>query len=147
MSINEQYSKNMSEGVKALIEGASYDKVTNHVTFKDDSLKMPEGVTKESLNTHVNFINDASAMTEQATAEIARREQASNEKLTTLDGTLDFSGFTINSQHHLRQQVGDDWLHGVSTTAIDYVHSEDQTLWLSQQRDANVEEATKLFAK
>lgn len=147
MSLNEQYTKNMSEGVKALVEGASFDKVTNHVTFKPDSVKMPEGVTTESLKTHVDFINDASAMTEPAVSQIARREFKDNEKLTTVDGTLDFGGFNINSQHHLQQQVGDEYLYGVGTTAIDYIHSEDQTLWLSEQRDANVAEATKLFAK
>lgn len=147
MSLNEQYSKNMSEGVKALVEKASFDKVTNHVTYDINSVKMPEGVTKETLKTHVDFINDVSAIAEVATSEIGRREFATNNKLTTLDGSLDFGSFQINTQHHLQQQVGEEFLYGVGTTAIDYVHSEDQTLWLSEQRDANVAEATKLFSK
>jgi hypothetical protein len=145
MSLNKEYTDFMSGGVKNLVDNAKYDKGTNHVTFDASKLELPEGVTNESMKTHVGVINQLAAQAEVATSEIARNEYAENDKLTTVDGTLDFGGFHINSQHHLKQQVGDDFLHGISTTAIDYIHSDEQTMWLQEQRDSSAALAAKLF--
>jgi hypothetical protein len=145
MSLNNSYTDFMNAGVKSLVDNSNYDKATNHVTFDASKLELPEGVTAESMQSHVSVINQLSAQAETAVAEIARTQFADNNKLTTVDGTLDFGGFTVNSQHHLQQQVGDDFLWGISSTAIDYVHSEEQTSWLTEQRDASADLAAKLF--
>ena len=145
MSLNKEYGTKMDTGVSNLVTNSTYDKATNHVTFKAAELQLPEGVTEESMRQHVGFINDLTVQTETAVAQIAREQYADNNKLTTIDGTLDFGGFNINSQHHLQQQVGEEFLYGVSTTAVDYVHAEEQVGWLTEQRDASRELATKLF--
>lgn len=145
MSLNKEYGDLMSKGVDNLVKNSEFNKGTNHVTFDASKVEMPEGVTQESLKQHVDFINDLSAQTEVATSQIARDQFAHNDKLTTVDGTLSFDSFSINSQHHLRQQVGDEYLYGVSTTAVDYVHPQEQALWIEEQRQANVDLATKLF--
>jgi hypothetical protein len=97
------------------------------------------------MKTHVNVINELSAQAEAATAQIAREQYANDNSLTTIDGTLNFGGFSINTQHHLQQQVGDEHLWGISTTAVDYLHSDEQAAWLSEARDASRDLATKLF--
>lgn len=145
MAVNKNYGELMDKGVKQLVENSAFDKATNHVTFNAEKLDMPEGVTQDTIKTHVEFFNDLSVLTEQATAQVARDQFADNDKLTTLDGTLDLGVFSINSQHHLKQQVGDEWLFGQSTTVVDYTHSEEQAVWLETQRKANEELATKLF--
>lgn len=145
MSLNKEYAEKMEAGVKELVENSTYDKVTNHVVFDKEKVSLPEGVTVESMQTHVNFFNDLSALTESAVSQIARTEFATNDKLTTVDGTLDYGFFSINSQHHLQQQVGEEYLYGQSTTAIDYVHTEEQTQWVADQRQASTAEAAKLF--
>ncbi len=152
MSINKQYGEYMDKGLKAIVESSNFDKATNHVTFDADKLDMPKGVTKDSIKTHVTFFNDLStlteliaALTEQATAQVARDQYAENNKLTTIDGTLNLGAFSINSQHHLKQQVGEEYLYGQSTTAVDYVHSSEAADWLNTQRIASQELAQKLF--
>lgn len=145
MSINKNYGEYMDAGLKAIVENSTFDKATNHVTFNADKLEMPKGVTKDSIETHVNYFNDLSVLTETATAQIARDQFASNDKLTTLDGTLNLGAFSINSQHHLKQQVGEESLFGLSTTAIDYVHTTEAADWLETQRKASGELAEKLF--
>lgn len=145
MSVNRTYGEVMDLAVKNMVEFADYDKATNHVTFNPEKLEMPEGVTTESIQTHVDYFNDLSAVAEQATAEIGRTQFADNDKLTTIDGTLNMGAFNINTQHHLRQQVGEDFLFGHSTTAVDYVHSSEQAGWLDTQRQANHDLAAKLF--
>lgn len=145
MSLNKEYVAKMEAGVKQLVENSAYDKVTNHAVFDKDKVELPKGVTLESMETHVNFLNDLTAQTETAVSQIARTEFGNNDKLTTVDGTLDFGFFSINSQHHLQQQVGDEHLYGQSTTAIDYVHSDEQAQWVADQRQASLTEAAKLF--
>lgn len=145
MSLNKEFTAAMNDKVKALVENSSYNTGTNHATFDASKVDMPEGITQESLKEHVGFINELTAQTEVATAQIARDQFAKNDKLTTVDGTLAFDSFTINSQHHLKQQIGDEALYGLSTTAVDYVHTQEQTLWLEDQRQANVSLASKLF--
>lgn len=145
MSVNKTYGETMDLGVKGLIEHSNYDKVTNHATFDASKVEFPEGVTPESLGTHVTFINDLTAQAEEATAQIAREQFGRNDKLTTIDSTLAFDMFSINSQHHLRQQIGDDFIYGGATTIVDYVHTDEQATWLNTQRTANQELAEKLF--
>lgn len=145
MSVNKTYGESMDLQVKGLVEHSNYDKATNHVTFDADKLEKPEGVTQDTIQTHVDWFNDLAAQAEQATAQIARTQFESNDKLTTLDGTLNMGAFTINSQHHLRQQVGEEFVFGNSTTAVDYVHSTEQAAWLDTQRTADRDLATKLF--
>ena len=145
MSVNKTYGETMDLAVKNMVAFGDYEKATNHVTFAADKLDMPEGITTESVQTHVDWFNDLAAQTEQATAEIARAQFADNDKLTTIDGTLNMGAFQINTQHHLKQQVGDEFLYGHSTTAVDYVHSSEQAAWLDTQRQANHELAAKLF--
>ena len=145
MSVNKTYGEKMAQEVKSLIEHSDYNKATNHIVFNPEKLNLPEGVTVESAKVHVDWINDLSAQAEQATAEIAREQFATNDKLTTIDGTLALGSFSVQTQHHLKQQVGEDWIYGQSTTAVDYNHSVEQAEWLDTQRGANQDLASKLF--
>lgn len=145
MSVNKTYGESMDLRVKELVDNSAYDKSTNHVTFDAAKLEKPEGITEESVKSHVNWFNDLAAQTEQATAQIARTQYGENDKLTTLDGTLNMGAFTINTQHHLKQQIGEEYAYGNSTTAVDYVHSAEQAAWLDTQRTADRDLATKLF--
>lgn len=146
MSLNEEYAKLMGNGVKALVENHTYEKTTNHATFDSSKLVLPEGITEDSMKTHVNFINNTGGMVRNATAEIAREQFKSNDKLTTVDATLSWGGVTWNSQHNLSQKAGDDTLYGHSTTTTDYAHSSDFSQWTADQDKANIEMATKLFS-
>lgn len=145
MSVNKTYGEKMTKAVAGLIENSDYNKATNHIVFNPEKLEMPEGVTAESAKVHVDWINDLSAQAEQATAEIAREQYASNDKLTTIDGTLNLGSFSVQTQHHLKQQIGEEFIYGQSTTAVDYNHSVEQAEWLDTQRGANQELAAKLF--
>jgi hypothetical protein len=145
MSLNKEYGEHMNNGVAGLVKHGTYDKATQHVTFNSAELPLPEGVTADSMKTHVNVINELSAQAEAATAQIAREQYANDNSLTTIDGTLNFGGFSINTQHHLQQQVGDEHLWGISTTAVDYIHSDEQAAWLTESRDSSRELAAKLF--
>lgn len=145
MSVNRTYGEEMDLRVKEMVGTSSYDKATNHVTFDPAKLEKPEGITDESIKTHVDWFNDVSAIAEQATAQVARTQFESNNKLTTLDGTLELGAFTVNTQHHLRQQVGEEQVYGQSTTAVDYVHNTEQAAWLATQRKSDTELATALF--
>lgn len=144
-SVNKEFGEEMEAGVKRLVENNEFNKSTNHVTFKADAIEFPKGITPDSLNEHVNFVNNLSAQVEVATGQLARDRWNDNNELTTVDATLNFGGVTINSQHHLKQQVGDDHLYGQATTAVDYTHSAEAAEWLQTQRTASQEAATKLF--
>jgi hypothetical protein len=145
MAVNKNYGEYMDKGLQELVKNSSYDKATNHATFDASKLDMPEGVTTDSIKTHVEFFNDLGTLTEQATAQVAREQFANNDKLTTIDGTLNMGAFSINSQHHLKQQVGEEYLYGQSTTVIDYVHSTEAADWLETQRKSSQDLAEKLF--
>lgn len=145
MSVNKDFGEEMEAGVNELVKNATYDKGTAHVVFNADNLSFPEGVDLPSLEKHVNFINGVSAQVEVANAQIARQQYADDNKLTTVDGTLNLGALTINSQHHLKQQVGEEFLYGQATTAIDYMHTPEQAEWLQTQRTSSQEEAAKLF--
>jgi hypothetical protein len=147
MSLNNEYAKLMGNGVDSLVEHHNYNKATNHVTFNAEKVELPKGITNESLQQHVSFINDTSGQVRQAVATIARTEYESNKKLTTVDGTLELGGVIFNSQHHLKQQIGEDaFLYGHSTTQTTYQHSEDHADWMAEQDKVNIEMATKLFS-
>jgi hypothetical protein len=147
MSLNNEYAKLMGNGVDSLVENHNYNKATNHVTFDAEKVELPKGITPESLQAHVGFINNTSGQVREATAVIARNEYANNNKLTTVDGTLDLHGVVFNSQHHLKQTIGEDaHLYGHSTTQVTYHHSEDHANWMAEQDRVNVDMATKLFS-
>lgn len=146
MSLNNEYAELMGNGVTSLVEHHNYNKATNHVTFDPAKLEMPKGVTPESLQTHVNYINNTSGQVREATAQIARTQYAENPKLTNVDGTLEIGGVVFNSQHHLKQSIGEDaYLFGHSTTQVSYQHSADHADWLSEHDQINIDLATKLF--
>ena len=148
MSLNNEYTKLMGNGVTSLVENHDYNKATNHVTFDQKKAieSMPKGVTPESLQTHVTYINNTSGQVREATAQIARTQYAENDKLTNVDGTLEIGGVVFNSQHHLKQSIGEDaHLFGHSTTQVSYQHSTDHADWLAEHDKINIDLATKLF--
>lgn len=146
MSLNNEYAKLMNTGTKNLVDNAKFDKATAHVTFDASKLELPKGITAASLQTHVTFINDTSGQVRNAVSEMARTEFGNNDKLTTLDGSLDFGGVTWNSAHHLKQTLGnDEHIYGGSTTTISYAHSQEHSDYLADQDKVNIEMATKLF--
>ena len=146
MSLNKTYGEQQDAATNALVEGAEFNKVTAHATLNPETVVFPENITPASLADHVNFINDLSGQVEQAGAIIGRNEYANNDQLTTLDASLSFDNFTITTQHHLSQKVGEEQLFGMSTTAVDYQHSQDQTDWLERNRQSNQDLAAKLFS-
>lgn len=145
MSVNKTYQEKMDKQVKNLVDNGKYDKVTNHATFDPAKLEMPEGITTESIQAHVGWINELSSATEQATAIVAQTAYADNNKLTTVDASLNLDAFTINSQFHLSQQVGEEHIYGQSMTEVMYIHSEELANWTDMNRTANQEAAAKLF--
>lgn len=145
MSVNKEFGEMMDKEVKALVKNGEYNKSTNHVTFSAEKIELPKGVTTESLGEHVKFINNLSAQVEVATGQFGLDQFEHNKELTTIDGTLNMGDFTINSQFHLKQQVGEDFIFGQHTTAIDYAYSEEQTEYLQTQRASSHELAAKLF--
>jgi len=147
MSLNNEYAKLMGNGVASLVEHHDYNKGSNHVTFDASKVEFPENVTVESLQTHVNFLNDTSGQVREAVAQIARKQYEENNKISTVDGTLELGGVIINSQHHLRNQIADDvYIYGHSTTQTTYQHSGDHATWMAEQDQVNVDMATKLFS-
>jgi len=152
MSLNKDYAEQQAAAVKQLVEKGVYDKATYHTVFGHDAVTLPEGVTPESIATHVEFINNTASAVEVANAELTRLAHAQNEKMTAGTATFAMGGLTINSEHRLRQQVGtlgenEAWEYGRSTTAVDYVHSDVATTWLTDQREAQIAQATALFSK
>lgn len=147
MSLNNEYAKLMGNGVATLVEHHNYNKASNHVTFDASKVEFPENITPESLQEHVSFINNTSGQVREAVAQIARTQHAENNKLTTVDGTLELAGVVFNSQHHLRNTIGEDvHMYGHSTTQTTYVHSDDHATWMAEQDQINVDLATKLFS-
>lgn len=140
-----KFNEIMESSVKSLVENVDYAKSTAHATFSPTSIEMPEGVSLETIESHIRFFNDVTGAVEVATAQVARNEFESNKELTTIDGTLTLGDLVINSQHHLQMKVGDTHVYGASTTAVDYIHSEEQSDWLIKAREVNHQEASKLF--
>lgn len=145
MSKNKEYGEYMDAGVKGLVEHSKFDKSTGHVTYSAADVALPDGVTQESLEQHIEVINNLSAQVEVATQQIAHREYELNNKLTTVDGGLKMGSMAINSQYHLKQQVGDEFLYGQATTAVDYMHTAEQAEYLQTNRASSQDLAAKLF--
>lgn len=145
MSLNKAFGDSMDAAVAQLVEKGVFDKATAHVTYGVEAVNLPEGITEESMKNHVNFINETASAVEVATAQIARDQYATNDKLSSVDATFSFGGFDINSQHNLRQQIEEDYVYGQGTTAVDYRHSDDLSSWMADQRENSVAQATKLF--
>ena len=141
------YADEMDAGVVNLKDHATIDKITKHITYDASKVKLPDGWTLEMLNKAGNIVNDLSLCADAATAVIGREMRADDENLTTVDSTLDLGQIQINSQHHLRQQVGEEYLYGLSTTTTDFIHSEEAANWLETQRQSSISEAEKLFAQ
>lgn len=139
------YEKLMNSSVDALVEQHDFNKATGHVSFNVEGIKPPKGITEDSMKLHTGFINDLGLQVEAATANLANTYHADNNELITLDGSLEWGGMTINSQHHLKQKVGEEDFFGVSTTATDFMYSEEATNWVDTQRDAAKATAKKLF--
>lgn len=146
MSLNKEFGASMDAAVAQLVEKGVFDKATAHVTYGIDAVTLPEGITEDSMKQHVEFINNTASAVEVATAQIARDQHADNDKLQTVDATFSFGGFDINSQHHLRQQIDEEYVYGQSTTAVDYQHGSDLSAWMVDQRESSVQQATKLFS-
>lgn len=148
MSLNKAFQTQMKKTVANLVDNADVIKETNTVVFDASKIELPENVTQDSIQTHVDFFNDVSAAQEAATADIANSLFANNDKLTTVDSTLILGeGLTIQSQHHLKQKVGDDYIYGESTTMLNFLGNEDQAKWLDDIRETNKLTATALFNK
>lgn len=139
------YGDLQSNLVKNLTKNHEYNKATNVVMFDAEKLEMPEGITGESMEAHVNFMNQVSGAMEVATAEIARDLYAENDKINNVEGTLSIPGVTFNTEHILRSEVGDESLYGASTTMTDFVHTQEASDWLAEQRASNESLASKLF--
>lgn len=146
-NLNKEFGESMDLGIKNLVDNHKFHKATNHVEFDASKLEMPEGVTIESIGAVSDYINSLALQAESATSQIARELHGTNKDLTTLDSTLKLgSALDINSTHHLRQQVGEEFIYGGHTTAVDFHHNQIQADWLSANRAADQELAAKLFS-
>jgi len=144
--MNQNFDEIMEAGVSALVEAADVSAAAAHATYSVDSVILPEGVTIESLNQHVAAINNISAQVEGATAQLARSAWESNNDVTNFDATLALGPVTFNSQHVLRQELGESTIFGQSTTTSDYVFSDELNNWQEQLNTSNAELAAKLFS-
>jgi hypothetical protein len=145
-NLNKEFGESMDLGIKNLVDNHKFHKATNHVEFDTSKLEMPEGVTLESIGVVSDYINNLALQAESATSQIARTLHGDNKDLTTLDSTLKLgNALDINSTHHLRQQVGEEFIYGGHTTAVDFHHSQVQADWLSSNRAADQDLAAKLF--
>ena len=145
-TLNKEFGESMDLGIKNLVDNHKYHKATSHVEFDASKLAMPEGITLDSIATHADYINNLALQAEAATSQISRTLHADNKDLTTLDSTLKLgTALDINSTHHLRQQVGEEFIYGGHTTAVDFHHSQMQADWLSANRSSDQELAQKLF--
>lgn len=145
-NLNKEFGESMDLGIKNLVENHKFHKATSHVEFDASKLNFPEGISPDSIASHCDYINNLALQAEAATSQIARQLHGDNKELTTLDATLKLgSALDINSTHHLRQQVGEEFIYGGHTTALDFHHSQTQADWLSANRAADQDLAAKLF--
>lgn len=145
-ALNKEFGESMDLGIKNLVENHKFHKATTHVEFDASKLEFPEGITLDSITTHSDYINSLALQAEAATSQLARQFHGDNKELSTLDSTLKLGGaLDINSTHHLRQQVGEEYIYGGHTTAVDFHHSQIQADWLSNNRAADQDLAAKLF--
>ncbi len=147
-SLNKEFGEEMDAAIQNLMDNHKFHKASTHVEFDASKVVMPEGINLDSLEAHNNFINNLALQAESATAQIARKLHGEDDKITTLDGTLKFgTALEINSTHHLRQQIGEEHVYGISTTAVDFHHDTVQADWLSNNRSADQDLAKALFSK
>lgn len=145
-TLNKEFGESMDLGIKNLVDNHKFHKATTHVEFDASKLVMPEGITLDSIASHSDYINSLALQAESATSQIARQLHGDNKELTTLDSSLKLgSALDINSTHHLRQQVGEEFIYGGHTTAVDFHHNQMQADWLSTNRAADQDLAAKLF--
>ena len=145
-NLNKEFGEAMDLGIKNLMDNHKFHKATTHVEFDASKLAMPEGITLDSIATHSDYINSLALQAEAATSQLARQLHGDNKELTTLDSTLKLgNALDINTTHHLRQQVGDEFIYGGHTTAVDFHHTQMQADWLSNNRAADQDLAAKLF--
>lgn len=145
MSLNNSFDEVMESGVTNLVNSADVNSVSGHATFAVTPELFNNDVTQESLGVHINFLNNLTAQAEQATATISRTAFEENNDLVSMDSTLDLGYLQIQSQHFLKQDVGDNTLYGQAITTIDYNYSEDLNNYRDQMAGANSELAAKLF--
>lgn len=145
MSMNQNFEDQMEEAVTSLVDNADVNAAAAHATFVLGAESYPENITPESLVQHVSFINNTTAQVTAATAQLARTAYDQNNDITNFDGTLNLGALTINSQHTLKQDLGETTLFGQSTTTADYVYAEDLSAWQDQMSASNAEAAAKLF--
>ena len=145
-NLNKEFGESMDLGIKNLMDNHKFHKATTHVEFDASKLAMPEGITLDSIATHSDYINSLALQAEAATSQLARQLHGDNKELTTLDSTLKLgNALDINTTHHLRQQVGEEFIYGGHTTAVDFHHTQMQADWLSTNRAADQDLAAKLF--
>lgn len=143
--LNANFEELMNANIDGLITGADINEVTGHAALTFPESLYPEGITQDSLGLHVDFLNVIGSATEAATAKMARDAYEKNNDNIQFDSTLDFGFLQIQSQHFLKQDLGDNTLYGQSTTTMDYQHGEELSGWRDQMITANAEEAAKLF--
>lgn len=142
---NVSYADSQKAGIAKLVSKSTYDKATAHVTFDPASVTVPEGITEDSMRKHLHAINDITGQVSSAMGEITRREHGENKKVERADGTLVYGGFTINSDHDLRQKIGDDHIYGTSVTAVVHDYTAEQSAWLEENQAHNASLAKGLF--
>lgn len=146
MSMNQNFEEMMEAGVTNLVDGADVNASSAHATYVMGAEQYPENITPESLAHHLDFINNTGAQVNAATAQLARQAYEQNNDITNFDGTLDLGCVVFNSQHTLKQDLGDTTLYGQSTTTTDYVFGDDLNAWQDQMNASNAEAAAKLFS-
>ena len=147
-NLNKEFGESMDTGIKNLVDNHKFHKASTHVEFDVSKLEMPKGIDLNSIEAHTAYINNLALQAEAATSQIARQLHADDEKIVTLDSTLKFGqSLDINSTHHLRQQIGEEYIHGTATTAVDFHHTELQADWLAINRASDQDLAKALFSK
>jgi len=145
MSLNQSFDEYMDDAISSLVGSADVNNTTIHAVLNIPEANYPNGITQESLGVHVNFINNASVQATAATAQLARTAHEADNSITSFDSTLNLGAFTVNTQHILKQDLGDTSLYGQSTTAVDYQFSEDLNAYQDQMTNSNAELAAKYF--
>lgn len=140
------YGELQDSRVESFVENHKYESVTEQAVFDASKLEHPEGITNDSLLKHLSYVTDLTGVTETAGAQILRDLHAQDDKALHINASLSLPGFTINTQHDLKREVGDDAYYGISTTMVDYSYTDEATEWLAEQRSNNETLAAKLFS-
>lgn len=144
----EKFEESIDALVKSLVSANKTDTATQHITYEvtDEELgSLSDGVTIESLNKHVVVINKLAVGVTQATSEITHSANKDNDKVLSMDGTLDLGGIVINSDYYLKQDVEDDVVYGASYTTVDYQYEAALSAYHDACLTSNLEKAEKLF--